>query len=834
MASREVLLSHGRPLDPEEKRIECVHCGKVVPGFNRLQQHIGGVGKDVLECLKAPADIKEMFKARLVECKIKKLFREVGDLQQPLVLPKRNSSKAKDKGIMPAPHKGGSIERGRKRSSSGSLVIREMPNPSELAGPEARSKSMQSSGTPSSDLESAEGLTVGTLTAVNGSQFISKSAVSSGRPSSSEEDPCLGSLTAVPGSEGRPSYKEKEPKFHTLTALAGAEARSTSTQLLGTSSMEDEPILGGSTALASSKARSKSGEFSGRPSSGGEEASLDALTTSARSEARSKSRQCSERPSRRGGSPTVDTLTTSNSSQTRNRSRKSSGSAPSKRVSGTSADYKGRSKLPGQPSCSRPAPFLRNLRPRGGHADQIESSNDARTNFAGLSMNSFIIERKRCIGRFFLENGIDFSALKSSSFLSVLEFVIAGGAELTNCVIPNVHELKGWILRNELQEIRKHIDEIKRSWTITGCCMLLDVWCDDANRTLMNVLVSCPKGTIYLRSVDVTIASQDTEAMEIVLNGLVQEVGINNVIQVIADTALENINAAGKRLMGSHNSLFYTVSAAHCFEIILEDVCRMDLVQKVMNAAKYITKFIYTNPFVFELMSRSVPQHHVVSLHTFKVVRPFFTLLNLSVNAQSIKDMFASPEWKNSRLAQTVPGLLVSFIVVHGSIWENMDVVLRGAIPIIQALHRVKRDDEETHMGCIFELVGKLKKGIKKNLGNDERLYGPFCSIVDRIWCSVFQKAIHCVAYFLNPKNQYSNKFQDDVVVRMGFRNSLRHMIPDESKLQEVLTELGLYNYRTSAFRDGYGAQDLHGVSPGLKSITYSVFSLRLSSLSLL
>jgi len=115
MTSREVLLNNGRALDLEEKRIECVQCGKVVIGFNCLQQHIGGVRKEVLECLEAPPDIKEMFKARLVECKIK-LFRKVGDLQQLLVLPKRNSSKAKEKATMVDPQDGGSIKRGGKCS----------------------------------------------------------------------------------------------------------------------------------------------------------------------------------------------------------------------------------------------------------------------------------------------------------------------------------------------------------------------------------------------------------------------------------------------------------------------------------------------------------------------------------------------------------------------------------------------------------------------------------------------------------------------------------------------------------------------------------------------
>ncbi|KAF6172117.1 hypothetical protein GIB67_029535 [Kingdonia uniflora] len=79
---------------------------------------------------------------------------------------------------------------------------------------------------------------------------------------------------------------------------------------------------------------------------------------------------------------------------------------------------------------------------------------------------------KRSVGRFFYENGIDFSVVKSPSFLRIISAAVncgSGGYDMPQC-----NELSGWILQEEKKEIDYYLKEVKHSWGITGISILLD------------------------------------------------------------------------------------------------------------------------------------------------------------------------------------------------------------------------------------------------------------------------------------------------------------------------------------------------------------------------
>ena len=88
------------------------------------------------------------------------------------------------------------------------------------------------------------------------------------------------------------------------------------------------------------------------------------------------------------------------------------------------------------------------------------------------------------------------------------------------CQAPTIEELKGWIFRDVMKETTSRVDEIKRSWADTGCSILLDGWIDANDRTFVNILVDCPKGTVYLCSSDRPDCVENMDA-------------IQNVVQII-------------------------------------------------------------------------------------------------------------------------------------------------------------------------------------------------------------------------------------------------------------------------------------------------------------
>ncbi|KAF5931656.1 hypothetical protein HYC85_027827 [Camellia sinensis] len=135
-------------------------------------------------------------------------------------------------------------------------------------------------------------------------------------------------------------------------------------------------------------------------------------------------------------------------------------------------------------------------------------------------------QAERCIGRFFYETGIDFSAAKSPSFQRMISATIGSGQ--IGVRIPSCQELKGWILWDEVKEMQQYIKEIRNSWASTGCSMLLDGWIDGNGRNLINILVHCPQGPIYLRSLDISAALGNINALQLLFDEVIDEIGAEN------------------------------------------------------------------------------------------------------------------------------------------------------------------------------------------------------------------------------------------------------------------------------------------------------------------
>jgi len=82
---------------------------------------------------------------------------------------------------------------------------------------------------------------------------------------------------------------------------------------------------------------------------------------------------------------------------------------------------------------------------------------------------------------------------------------------------------------------------------------------------------------------------------------VVEDVGVANVVQVITDNAA-NYVAAGRLLCAKYPTIFWTPCAAHCIDLMLEDIGKLEWVQDVVQECKQITKYIYNHAWVLNLM----------------------------------------------------------------------------------------------------------------------------------------------------------------------------------------------------------------------------------------
>ncbi|KAJ8484981.1 hypothetical protein OPV22_017466 [Ensete ventricosum] len=169
--------------------------------------------------------------------------------------------------------------------------------------------------------------------------------------------------------------------------------------------------------------------------------------------------------------------------------------------------------------------------------------------------------------KFFFEAGLDTANVKLPSCQGMMDAVIGCGSGYK---VPTYDESKGTILHEEVKEVLEHVEDVKQSWGLTGCSILLDGWTDPRGRILVNFLVNCPLGTIFLRSVDAYDAVDDVDTLFLLICNVIEEVGVKYVLQVVAHDTSDCIEAAGKKIMEKYRYLASKVKGKSISKLVKE------------------------------------------------------------------------------------------------------------------------------------------------------------------------------------------------------------------------------------------------------------------------
>ena len=179
---------------------------------------------------------------------------------------------------------------------------------------------------------------------------------------------------------------------------------------------------------------------------------------------------------------------------------------------------------------------------------------------------------------------------------------------------PSYEELRGPILQDENTDCTHRLEELQRSWDITGCSVMSDGWTNMKGRTLLNFLVHCPKGT-YVHDICGCICTfKDAALLCGLLDEFIQKIGPQHVVQVITDNAA-NYVAAGRMLMAKYPTLLWNSCSAHCLYSMLEDLGKIDWIKDTIDSAQSITKFIYNHATVLSLMRKFTGDRVGASCH---------------------------------------------------------------------------------------------------------------------------------------------------------------------------------------------------------------------------
>ncbi|XP_028220311.1 uncharacterized protein LOC114401941 [Glycine soja] len=196
----------------------------------------------------------------------------------------------------------------------------------------------------------------------------------------------------------------------------------------------------------------------------------------------------------------------------------------------------------------------------------------------------------------------------------------------------------------------------------------------------------CPKGTVFLYSLDTSDISKTADKVLKMLDDVVDFVGEENVVQVITDNAA-NYKAAGELLMHKRENLYWTPCAAHCIDLIFEDFEKhLKVHQTTITKGRRITTYIYGRTMLISIMKKFTNGRDLIRPGMTRFATTYLTLACLHELKASLMSMFSSEEWKTSKFETSQEGRKVQNMALDSRFWKNITMCLKVAAPLMVAL----------------------------------------------------------------------------------------------------------------------------------------------------
>ncbi|XP_057964619.1 uncharacterized protein LOC131155470 [Malania oleifera] len=408
--------------------------------------------------------------------------------------------------------------------------------------------------------------------------------------------------------------------------------------------------------------------------------------------------------------------------------------------------------------------------------------------------------RKKPIGdfaRWVYDAGIPFNAVRLSSFAVTLESIgqYGPGIKPLSC-----HEVRVPYLKEEVSQMKELLKVHKEEWTKYGCSIMSDGWRDlVANKDIINFLVNSPRGSVFIKSIDAFNIVENADRMYRLLDEMVEEIGESNVIQVVTDN-VSNYVATGRLLEAKRPHLYWTPCAAHCIDLILEDIGKMPSIYATLKRAIFLNGYIYNRVGVVNLMRQFTGGKELLRPAVTRFATAFITLRSIHLQKNNLRKMFTFEDWNTTKWAKEAAGKRAATIVLMPTFWSTIVYALKLTGPLVRVL-RLVDGEKKPAMGYIYEAMDRAKEAIAKAFVEREDKFKEAFEIIDTRWGCQLHQPLHAAAHYLNPEIFYSNpNILQDEEIMTGLYKCIGRLLPTIEMQDKVSNELEKYNAASGVF----------------------------------
>ncbi|CAH9062954.1 unnamed protein product [Cuscuta europaea] len=428
------------------------------------------------------------------------------------------------------------------------------------------------------------------------------------------------------------------------------------------------------------------------------------------------------------------------------------------------------------------------------------------------------------IVRMFFTGGIPFNFARNPYYIS--SYTFAANHNLGGYIPPGYNKLRTTLLQREKAHVKMSLQPIKSTWYEKGVTIVSDGWSDPQRRPLINVMVVCEAGPMFIKVFDCSGEVKDKHFIANILTDVINEIGDHKVIQVITDNA-RNCKAAGEIIEGLFLHNYWTPCVVHTLNLALKNICAAKYVltnaetyeechwiTEVHGDAVHIKNFIMNHSMRLSMFCR-FSTLKLLSVADTRFASIIVMLKRFKLLRRALEAMVWSDEWAEYRDDDQGKAKFVREKILDEGWWEKVDYILQFTGPMYDMIRICDTDKPCLHL--VYEMWDSMIENVRMTIfaheGKTYVEYSPFYYVVHHILVERWTKnntPLHCLAHSLNPRYYSDQWIQEGVGIsppHMDNELSLernkcfRRIFPSEERVKAI-DEYSNFSLKIGPFSD--------------------------------
>ena len=260
----------------------------------------------------------------------------------------------------------------------------------------------------------------------------------------------------------------------------------------------------------------------------------------------------------------------------------------------------------------------------------------------------------------------------------------------------------------------------------------------------------------------------------------IEKIGKEKVVQVVMDSAASCV-AAGKLVMEKFPSIICSPCTAHCLDLLLDDIGRLQWVGAVIVQGHEVVKFL-TNHQQALAYYRSHASLELLKPGDTRFATQFIMLQRLQQCKDELQETVVQKEYKVwvNKPKYREAGSRVSAVILSTAFWESVAQVVRLCIPIVEVLRLA--DGQAPCTGKIYWRMFQVHKSVAEADYLPAKSKANLADLVMKRW-TMLHTDLHAAGFVVDPEFQNFLQHENEEVMN-GFHAMVERVFPGDVQLQ--------------------------------------------------